>query len=169
MRNTVKFTVLAATILASGPAMVTSALAQTTAPATAPATTEAPATMDTPATTAPATMDAPAAPAAVEGLPEGYVHVESAQVTGDQMKGLDVYDLAGDKIADVEDIVIGADSKVTGVLVDVGGFLGLGAHKVELKPEELQVYKDAEGTDMRAYTALSKDALKALPEYTGAN
>lgn len=142
MRKTLKFTLIAAALMASGPGMMTAAMAQTT--------------------------DAPAAPVAVVGLPDGYVYVESAKVTGDELKGIHLYDLAGDKIGKVEDIVIGADNKVTGVLVDVGGFLGLGAHKVDLTPDQLQVYKDAEGKDMRAYTPLTKDALKALPEYKGA-
>ena len=142
MRKTMKITLFAAAMLASGPAMLTSAFAQT--------------------------ADAPAAPAAVVGLPDGYVYVESTKITGDELKGIHLYDLAGDKIAKVEDIVIGPDAKVAGVLVDVGGFLGLGAHKVELKPDQLQVYKDAEGKDMRAYTPLTKDELKALPEYKGA-
>lgn len=142
MRKTMKFTLLAAAMLASGPMMMTSAMAQTT--------------------------DTPAAPVAVIGLPAGYVYVESAKVTGDELRGMHVYDVAGDKIAKVEDVVIGGEDKVSGVLVDVGGFLGLGAHKVELKPDQLQVYKDAEGKDMRAYTPLTKDELKALPEYKGA-
>lgn len=142
MRKTMKFTLLAAAMLASGPMMMTSAMAQTT--------------------------EAPAAPVAVVGLPSGYVFVESTKVTGDELKGIHLYDLAGDKIAKVEDIVIGANDKVTGVLVDVGGFLGIHAHKVELKPDQLQVYKDAKGKDMRAYTPLTKAELKALPEYKGA-
>lgn len=142
MRKTMKFTLLAAAMMASGPMMMTSTMAQTT--------------------------DTPAAPVAVIGLPAGYVYVESAKVTGDELRGMHVYDVAGDKIAKVEDVVIGGEDKVSGVLVDVGGFLGLGAHKVELKPDQLQVYKDAEGKDMRAYTPLTKDELKALPEYKGA-
>ncbi|WP_323716920.1 PRC-barrel domain-containing protein [Paracoccus aminovorans] len=142
MRKHVKFALLSAAMLATAPAMLTPALAQTT--------------------------ESPAAPVAVVGLPEGFVYVESSAVTGDEMKGIHLYDLAGDKIAKVEDIVIGPDDKVAGVLVDVGGFLGLGAHKVELKPDQLQVYKNADKKEFRAYTPLTKDELKALPEYKGA-
>lgn len=142
MRNPLKFALLSAAMLATAPAVLTPAMAQTADPA--------------------------AAPVAIVGLPEGYVHVESAAVTGDALKGIHLYDLAGDKIAKLEDIVIGPDDKVAGVLVDVGGFLGLGAHKVELKPDQLQVYKSADQNAFRAYTGLTEDALKALPEYEGA-
>lgn len=142
MRKTLKFALLSAALLGTAPALLGTAMAQTT--------------------------DAPAAPVAVVGLPEGFVYIESSAVTGDEMKGIHLYDLAGDKIAKIEDIVIGPDDKVAGVLVDVGGFLGLGAHKVELKPDQLQVYKNADKKEFRAYTGLTKDELKALPEYKGA-
>lgn len=152
MRTTLKFGLLTATLMATAPVMTGFAMAQTA---------------ETPAAATTETMAVTTAPIAIVGLPDGYVFVESAMVTGDELKGVDLYDTAGDKIAKVEDIVIGPDDKLTGVLVDVGGFLGLGAHKVELKPDQLQVYQN-DKKDMRAYTALTKDELKALPKYEGA-
>ncbi len=100
----------------------------------------------------------------VIAVPEGYVFTELATVTADTLKGVDVYDPTDSKIAEIADVVIGPDSKVTGVVTDVGGFLGLGEHRVQLSPEQIKVYKNADN-DLHAYVSMTKDELKALPKY----
>ncbi|WP_041527353.1 PRC-barrel domain-containing protein [Paracoccus aminophilus] len=138
------------------------AFAQTTSPATDP-TVEAPSTSGA----------APVTPTATPGevvivVPEGYVLTELTSVTSDQLKGVNVYDQHDSKIAEIADVVIGADSKVTGVITDVGGFLGIGEHRVSLSPEQVKVYKNSKN-DIRAYVSMSKDELKALPEFKAPN
>lgn len=101
-------------------------------------------------------------------VPEGYALTEVATMTADQLKGVDIYDPSDTKIAEVADVVIGADNAVTGIVTDVGGFLGMGEHRVSLAPDKVTVYKNADG-DMRAYVSMSKDELKALPAYEAPN
>ena len=50
------------------------------------------------------------------------------------------------------------------VIVDVGGFLGLGAKPVSLKTSQLDFMRDEHG-DVHATTSWSKDEVKALPEH----
>lgn len=137
---------------------------------TAPEVQTAPA-MDT---TAPVVEDA--APLAVtpaaEGeliveVPEGYILTEITTVTTEELKGVDVYHSADEKVGKIGDIEIGADNSVAHVIVDVGGFLGMGEHRVALTPEQVQIYKNADNV-LRAHVALTKDELKALPEFTPA-
>lgn len=101
-------------------------------------------------------------------VPEGYALTEVATMTADQLKGVDIHDPSDTKIAEIADVVIGADNAVTGVVTDVGGFLGMGEHRVSLAPDKVTVYKNADG-DMRAYVSMSKDELKALPAYEAPN
>lgn len=101
-------------------------------------------------------------------VPEGYMMTELTSVTADQLKGVDIYDPADAKIAEIADVVIGSDDKVTGIVTDVGGFLGLGEHRVSLSPDQVAIYKNADD-DIRAYVSLTKDELKALPKYEAPN
>ena len=50
------------------------------------------------------------------------------------------------------------------VIVDVGGFLGIGAKPVALPVDELDFMRDENG-DVHAMTTLTKDEAKALPEH----
>jgi hypothetical protein len=50
------------------------------------------------------------------------------------------------------------------VIVDVGGFLGIGAKPVALPLNRLDVMRDESGT-VHAKTTLTKDEAKSLPEH----
>lgn len=117
-----------------------------------------------------ATDVAPAdgAPDHVLVVPEGYLLTELVSVTADELKGVDVLDPEGNKIAEIADVAIGGDAKVTGVITDVGGFLGMGEHRVSLSPDQVALYKNADN-DLRAYVSMTKDELKALPKYEAPN
>lgn len=101
-------------------------------------------------------------------VPEGYTMTELTSVTADQLKGVDIYDQADAKIAEIADLVIGSDDKVTGIVTDVGGFLGMGEHRISLGPDQVAIYKNADN-DIRAYVSMTKDELKALPKYEAPN
>ncbi|MBC7739995.1 MAG: hypothetical protein H7245_22905 [Candidatus Saccharibacteria bacterium] len=55
-------------------------------------------------------------------------------------------------------------SKITHVVVDSGGFLGMGVHSVALPIEALVIYANA-NDDYRIYLPWTKDQLRALPQY----
>ncbi|TWI28234.1 PRC-barrel domain protein [Paracoccus sulfuroxidans] len=93
---------------------------------------------------------------------------ELTSVTADQLKGVDIYDQTDAKIAEIADLVIGSDDKVTGIVTDVGGFLGMGEHRISLGPDQVAIYKNADN-DIRAYVSMTKDELKALPKYEAPN
>ncbi len=98
-------------------------------------------------------------------VPDGYTVAAPGAVTGDQMKGVNIYDTTGANVAEISDVELGAGGAVTAIITDVGGFLGIGAKRVALTPEQLIIYKNADGK-MRAYVTATKDQLNALPEYT---
>lgn len=104
----------------------------------------------------------------VVSVPEGYVLTEVASMTAEQLKGVDIHDPSDKKIAEIADVVIGSDNAVTGIVTDVGGFLGMGEHRVSLSPEQVSIYKNGDDA-LRAYVSMSKDELKALPAYEAPN
>ena len=75
---------------------------------------------------------------------------------------------AWDDIGEINDIALSPEGDVLGVLVDVGGFLGLGARTVGLAMPQVHVLTDAEGERFAAVTS-SRDALMAAPEYPTAD
>jgi sporulation protein YlmC with PRC-barrel domain len=60
----------------------------------------------------------------------------SGQWRGSKLVGLDVYNNANEKIGDISEILLDPSGKITGVIIGVGGFLGLGQHDV-LVPMDL--------------------------------
>ncbi|MEO7222468.1 MAG: PRC-barrel domain-containing protein [Devosia sp.] len=78
--------------------------------------------------------------------------------------------LEGATIYDAEDHKVGTVSHVHGsgatgqVVVDVGGFLGLGAKPVSVPAGDLEFMR-GEGGDIHAVTNWTKDTLKAMPEH----
>ena len=129
-----------------------------------------PADSMTPASEAPATDGTSndsmsvqnAAPAMVM---DGYSDVVVTEITVDQLTGLTVYDTDGATVGAISEPIIAADGTVSAAIVDVGGFLGLGAKPVAISLSSMQVMAMADGSDMRAYVGMTKDQLTEMPAY----
>src|SRR5690606_28827830 len=67
----------------------------------------------------------------------------------------------GEEIAEVSDLVLDDDNQVTDVLVNVGGFLGIGEKVVALDVNELQVSQDDSG-DTMIVTSLTEAQLEEM-------
>jgi sporulation protein YlmC with PRC-barrel domain len=80
-----------------------------------------------------------------------------------QVVGAKVENPAGDNIGEISEVILQSDGKVNGVVVDVGGFLGVGERPVLLNWKDLK-FTGIEG-DMAVTTGLSKDQLTTFPEY----
>ena len=78
--------------------------------------------------------------------------------------------LEGATIYDAEDHKVGTVSHVHGsgaasqIVVDVGGFLGIGAKPVSVPANELDFMRDEKG-EVHAVTSWTKDQLKDMPEH----
>ncbi len=86
--------------------------------------------------------------------------------TTDELTGADVHDLAGTSIGNVNDLVLSGDT-VSGALIDVGGFLGIGSKTVLVPIDALSVVRDADQSVVRIETSLTREHLEALPEHAG--
>lgn len=68
-----------------------------------------------------------------------------------------------DTVGTVEDLYVDAQGAIKTVVVSVGGFLGVGAKDVAVKWSDLKQGRD--GKSLVLTTNLSKDELKAMPNY----
>lgn len=73
-----------------------------------------------------------------------------------------VYGAGGEKIGTVSHVH--GMGPATQVVVDVGGFLGIGAKPVMLAARDLTVMRDADGS-VHAQSRWTKDQVKAMPEH----
>ena len=97
-------------------------------------------------------------------LPEGYAAIERDTLTAELLTGADVRDTSDASIAEVSDLVLTAEGQVTDVVLDVGGFLGIGARAVAIPMDRLTVAQ-TEGGAVRVWVNMTKEELEALPEY----
>lgn len=73
----------------------------------------------------------------------------------------DVYNDHNDKIGQVDDFVVQTDGKLTTAIIDVGGFLGIGSHRVAIPLSQFSKIS----TKRIVLPGASKDELKKLPEF----
>jgi sporulation protein YlmC with PRC-barrel domain len=77
-----------------------------------------------------------------------------------QILGKDVYNDAGDKIGDVNDLIVTPSRSLSYAIVGVGGFLGIGEHNVAVPVSKFQ-----QQMGKIVLKGATKDALKAAPEF----
>ncbi|WP_333828858.1 PRC-barrel domain containing protein [Pararhodobacter sp.] len=91
-----------------------------------------------------------------------HPRLTDAELTQDILAGATVYGPGDQKIGHI-DHLHGAGPSAQ-VIIDVGGFLGIGAKPVRIPLSELDAMRDESGT-VHAVTSWSKEALKDLPEH----
>ncbi|MEM8755220.1 MAG: PRC-barrel domain-containing protein [Pseudomonadota bacterium] len=75
-------------------------------------------------------------------------------------------DAEWENIGEVNDVILTRDGEIDGVLVDVGGFLGMGEHTVKVTMDTLKLVQDADDRDdFFLVSTTSREALEAMPEY----
>lgn len=91
-----------------------------------------------------------------------HVRLSPAELTPSLLEGATVYGADDHKVGQVSHM---HGSGTAGqVIVDVGGFLGLGAKPVAVPASELEFMRDEEG-DVHAVTGWTKDQLEQMPEH----
>jgi len=146
-----------ATTASNAPAAT--APAATMAPAAAPTdkTAAAPAAT-TPGATAPdQTKTAAIDKSTLTAMPVG-------EIKADDLKGTTVYGANDAKVGEIGDVVLTPDKKADAVIVNVGGFLGIGTKEVAVGLDNLKFMIDKNGKKY-LYTTFTKEQLEAQPAY----
>tara|TARA_R110000751_G_scaffold87156_3_gene172924 strand:+ start:5256 stop:6653 length:1398 start_codon:yes stop_codon:yes gene_type:complete len=95
----------------------------------------------------------------------GYREVEAAGLTAETVSGATVYDMGNEDIGEVVDLVLSDDGAMDEAIIDVGGFLGLGEHRVAVRMSDLKIMQaDDDPDDVRVYVASTKEELEEMPE-----
>lgn len=78
--------------------------------------------------------------------------------------GTTVYGANDENIGEVGDVALTEDGKTDAVILDVGGFLGIGEKEVAIGMDQLVFLTDEDG-DKYLYTAFTQEQLEAQPAY----
>ncbi|UXN76159.1 PRC-barrel domain-containing protein (plasmid) [Devosia sp. A8/3-2] len=91
-----------------------------------------------------------------------HVRLSSAELTPSILEGASIYGADDHKVGKVDHVHGSGPSSVA--IIDVGGFLGIGAKPVAVPLSDLEFMKDGDG-EVHAVTAWTKDQLKEMPEH----
>ena len=90
--------------------------------------------------------------------------VDPGKIRSQDLVGTTVYGADDARVGEIGDIVLTKDSKIDAVIMDVGGFLGMGEKEVAVGMDKLKFMEDKNGKRY-LYTNFSKDQLKSQPAY----
>jgi hypothetical protein len=94
--------------------------------------------------------------------------VAFTSITTDEIVGTAVYGSNDNWVGEISDLALTADGEIEAVVVDVGGFLGIGQKPVALSMEQIQFRRGEGGLfrdDLRAYVDATEEELESLEEW----
>ena len=91
-----------------------------------------------------------------------HTRLATAELTPSVLEGATIYGADDHKVGTVSHLH--GSGAATQIVVDVGGFLGMGAKPVAVPLQQLDFMRDEDG-DVHAVTSWTKDQLKDMPEH----
>ncbi len=108
-------------------------------------------------------LTAPGTTSAQQSAPATTVQTTTApQIAATGYRKLDdmhIVTPAGDKIGEIEDVLIDASGRVVAVAIEAGGFLGLGEKEIVVRLDQLRFENN------RFVTTMTKEQIQALPKW----
>jgi hypothetical protein len=94
--------------------------------------------------------------------------VAFTSLTSEDLVGTAVYGADDNWVGEISELALTEDGQVEVVVVDVGGFLGIGQKPVALSMEQIQIRRGEGGLfrdDLRAYVNATEEELESLPAW----
>jgi sporulation protein YlmC with PRC-barrel domain len=85
-------------------------------------------------------------------------------IAASRLVGAKVTNANGDNIGEIHEVLLSPEGEADALVVDVGGFLGMGEHTVTMKWTDVSIRSDDDDTLVVA-TDMTKEQLQTLPEY----
>lgn len=94
-----------------------------------------------------------------------FIQVQNTDMLSSNVVGLDIYNGQNNNIGKIQDVAFDSSKKITGYILSIGGFLGMGTHYVAVDPGAVAIKYDAGNKVWRATMNATKDQLKSAPEF----
>ena len=95
---------------------------------------------------------------------ETFVSAKPTDVLSDNLVGLNITSNANETIGEIKDLIL-SQGELSGYIVSVGGFLGMGERYVIVRPSAVKVTYDDNDKKWHAVMNATKDQLKTAPEF----
>lgn len=92
--------------------------------------------------------------------------VDWASVTTEELLGAPVFGQNDEWIGDLSELNLSDDGEIQGVIIDVGGFLGIGEKPVMMSLDQVTIRR-AFGDELRAYVNATEEELDGMEEWVG--
>ena len=96
---------------------------------------------------------------------DGYDRADVTEISTEMLMGKAVYDVNDQDVGTVTDMVVDGDGGITHVIIDFGGFLGIGKSQASLAYDELTILTTDGYADVRLYVDATKEQIQDLPQY----
>ncbi len=93
---------------------------------------------------------------------------ETEILAAEELDGAPVYDSTGEEIGNISELVVNDSGEISEVVIDVGGFLGLGEKPVAISYTDLMIDKSVDTAfgDVRVSVNHSRDELESMERWT---
>jgi hypothetical protein len=88
---------------------------------------------------------------------------EAQILASDEVIGAEVRNVSDETVGEIADLVLDQDRKLTGVVLSVGGFLGIGDKWVAVPPDQIELPRD--GQPARLQVAVTEEQLTNAPDF----
>ena len=99
-----------------------------------------------------------------ESFMEGRTKLGSEQMEAETLNGAWAYDRNFNHIGEIGEVLVTADGKIDAMVVDVGGFLGLGEKPVAMAFKEVELYRN-ESDDIAVVVPYTEEQLDTATAY----
>lgn len=100
---------------------------------------------------------------------DGYNTVAKTEVSSEMLVGKSVYGVNDSSIGTIDDLILDDKGAITNVIINFGGFLGMGTNQVSVGFDELTILANDGRTDVRVYVDATKEQVRAQPQYRAKN
>jgi len=100
---------------------------------------------------------------------DGYNPVAVTEVSIDQLIGKSVFGVDDNDVGNIDDVIADDSGAIQMVVINFGGFLGIGTTQVALDYDELTILSTEGFADIRVYVDATEEQIKAMPVYVAAN
>ena len=99
----------------------------------------------------------------------GYSQIEARDVSTEMLIGKSVYDTQDNDVGSIDDMLLDEDGAVSHIIIDFGGFLGIGSSQASIGFDELTILTTEGYSDVRVYVDATKAQIQDLPRYSARN
>nr|WP_319515195.1 PRC-barrel domain-containing protein [uncultured Cohaesibacter sp.] len=88
------------------------------------------------------------------------------ELSADDLTGARVYSSKDEDIGEIDKLTLTADGQLDKAVLDIGGFLGIGEHRIAVSMDDLKIMRNDDG-DLKVYISATQKELESLPAYEG--